>query len=92
MQDDLFVFLVVFGASPIQGATGFGFAMIVMALLPLVLPLKSTAALTAMCVCSTGAMLSWRLRKKINFKLVSIPILAAVLAVPGGVFYSCRHR
>ena len=80
------VFAVVFIASFVQGVTGFGFGMIAMALLPFFLPVSSAANIITFVIFIVGILMTWKLREHLDFKVIIVPLAAAIFAVPVGVY------
>jgi uncharacterized membrane protein YfcA len=72
-------FLIILIGSVIQGATGFGFGIFVMAVLPFFFPFKTCSAIVLLLGTMLNVQLAWGLRKNINFKVL-LPVLAAALA------------
>lgn len=88
------VFIICLLGSVIQGVIGFGFAMFVMAFLPLLMPLKLASAITSLYVLFIGSMMSYNLRKNIDFKMVIVPIITSFIFIPAGVYLLliCREN
>lgn len=72
-------FLIILCGSVIQGATGFGFGILVMALLPFLLPFKLCSAIVLLLSLILNVQLAWSLRRNINFRIL-LPVLAAAFA------------
>ncbi|OZM58084.1 hypothetical protein CIB95_00450 [Lottiidibacillus patelloidae] len=81
MQWDLvFVFLIVLIGSIMQGASGFGFGLVVMGILPLMLTVKDSTLLTmSLVVVMTITILS-KLYKYIELKQMLIIVVSALFA------------
>lgn len=79
------VFGISFVASALQGATGFGFGMITMALMPVVLPLDTASAVVTCNVFFISLVMVWKLRHAVDLRLVLFPLGGALLFVPVGV-------
>lgn len=77
---------VVFAASLVQGAVGFGFGLIAVAALSLFMPLKITTPLLALLNLPVIAYLSWRLRKSVVWAGLTPIIIAMLVGIPLGIF------
>ncbi|MGX5377455.1 sulfite exporter TauE/SafE family protein [Ligilactobacillus sp. LYQ135] len=71
--------IVVFGAALVQSTSGFGFGIIFMAIMPLILPYKECNVLTLATVLVLQVYTVIKFRKHINFKLVIVPAIAALI-------------
>lgn len=80
------VFLVTFLSSAVQLLTGFGFAIVMMALLPLFLPHEIGLYLSIIGGTLLSAWLAWKNRKNIQWKLVPLPAVFSVLGTVAGLF------
>ncbi|WP_101911223.1 sulfite exporter TauE/SafE family protein [Marasmitruncus massiliensis] len=69
----------------IQGCTGFGFSIIAMTLMPLAMPLKYAAAVTAISSFFMVASFAFNLRRQINFKLMLYPLISSTITSLAGV-------
>lgn len=90
----LAVILVIFIAALLQGAVGFGFGLIAMPLLALMLDAPSTAALTALSGGTLSGLMLLRNRKAVHFGEAAGLLAAAAAGVPVGVFIlaNAPHR
>lgn len=79
--------LIIFFASFTQGLAGFGFALISIPLLSLVVGIKYAIPLGALCGFVVNIHLSILLRKNIRFKSLKTLIIGSVIAIPFGVFF-----
>jgi len=77
---------VVFAASLVQGAVGFGFGLISVAALSLFMPLKITTPLLALLNLPVIVYLSWRLRKSVVWAGLTPIIVAMLVGIPFGIF------
>lgn len=82
----LWIALIALLASLLQSSTGFGFAIVSMALWPLVIPMKSASIVTAIVAFLMVLYISIRLRRHINFRQLIYPTLASTAAGIMGVF------
>jgi len=87
---ELLVALILLLAAVVQGASGFGSGLVAMALLPLVVPLKSAIAVSAVLGIILNSMLAWRLRAHIDRAEVVPLAVAALVGIPFGVVF--LHR
>jgi len=77
---------VIFIAAMLQGAVGFGFGLVAMPLLALMIDAPSAAALVALSSATLSASMLIRNRKAVHFGEAAGLILAAAAGVPVGVF------
>ncbi len=80
-----FLLPIIFVAIFTQSLTGFGSALVAMALLPALLGLEVAAPLVALVAATTEAVLLIRYRSAVNFQPVWRLCVAAILAIPIGV-------
>ena len=73
-----------------QGLTGFGFGLVSMALLPLVLPFKDAAAVVAALNLATCAMTLYAVRGHFSWRRGAAMVIGCGLGVPIGVFALVR--
>ena len=88
MQYDINVLLVLIAllASILQGSTGFGYSILSMSLMPLLLPYRTAVTVTATSGVIMMLLFAVRLRKHINFKLMLYPFLSSTAASLAGIF------
>jgi len=82
----ILVFLICLGGSLIQGISGFGYSIFVMAFLPLIMPLKVAAVVVPIQTIFMGGYIVFKLRKNIDFKMVAVPLVTSILCAPVGVY------
>lgn len=82
----LWIALIALLASMLQSSTGFGFAIVSMALWPLIIPMKSASIVTAIVAFLMVLYISAKLWKHINFRQLIYPTLASTAAGIAGVF------
>ncbi|MBW7572362.1 sulfite exporter TauE/SafE family protein [Caproiciproducens faecalis] len=75
----LYIILVTFLASMIQVTTGFGYGIVTMSLWPFVLPLKQAAVMEAVTCFFMVVGLVVKLRKHINYKLLTYPLISSFI-------------
>ncbi|MGD9801733.1 MAG: sulfite exporter TauE/SafE family protein [Parvularculaceae bacterium] len=80
------IIVVIFIAALLQGAVGFGFGLVAMPLLALMMDAQSAAALVALSAGSLSGAMLWRNRKAVHFEEAAGLIIAAAAGVPAGVF------
>jgi hypothetical protein len=80
------LFLIVLAASAVQGSTGFGFGLITMALLPLVVPLEIASVVVTCDVVMISLGMTWKLRREVSLRLAMAPLLASIVFTPFGVY------
>lgn len=90
MESYLIIAAIIFGGSLVQGLAGFGFALVAMPLLALMLPMKELVPLVALSGTFLTLVLFLYLRKSFSLKKI-LPLLAgAVVGIPAGVFLLTR--
>lgn len=82
----VFIFLVNFSAAFIQGATGFGYALVAMSIMPLLLPMAQCSAISAIGVTVTGLQMAITLRKHLDLRLILLPVLGTFLTINLGLY------
>lgn len=80
---------VMFAAAVIQGATGFGFGLVCVAVLSLSLPIHQAAGLTALPALTINLLILWQLRRHLHLKDVWGMGVAIAAAAPVGVAGYC---
>lgn len=68
-----------------QTSCGIGYAMVVMALMPLLIPFKTVAVLQILTVFPLVVYMAVRLRRHIRFSLILWPLAASLITSPLGV-------
>lgn len=87
---ELLVAAVLFVAAVVQGLSGFGSGLVAMALLPLIIDVKSAIAVSAVIGVVLNGLLAWRLRSHIERSEVLPLAVSAVVGIPFGVAF--LHR
>lgn len=82
----LLIFLVNFASAFIQGATGFGYALVSMAIMPLFLPMSECSAISAVTVVAIGLQMTLTLRKNLKLKTILLPVLCCFLTLNLGLY------
>lgn len=80
------VFVINFAAAFIQGATGFGYALVAMALMPLFLPMAQCSAISAVTIVAIAIQMTVTLRKNIRLKVIALPVLCCFLTINLGLY------
>jgi len=80
------VILVIFVAALLQGVVGFGFALVAVPILAMMLDAQSAAALSALSAGTVSGMMLIQNRRHVHFGEASGLILSAAAGVPVGVF------
>lgn len=86
MLEILFLFTVCFLGSMIQAVTGFGFAIVAMPLLTLILPFKTAATTVTVISFILACQMAYRLRANINIRIMVAPLITTVLGRTLGVY------
>ena len=86
----LFELLIVFLGCFTQSLTGFGVALVTMALLPSLVGLRVATPLVALIGIVLEALMLIRYREMLKFKSISGLVISAVIAIPFGVIYFRR--
>ena len=90
MTTFLIVFSITLLSALIQTVTGFGSAIIMMALMPLFLP-YTTAVLLSLMSCSVlNIWLLWKYRRSVRINLVLLPTIFAALVAVAGVLFGLK--
>lgn len=83
------LFLIVainFIAAFLQASVGFGYAILAMSLMPLILPMRLSSAISAVTVVAIGLQMVMMLRKNLNWHEVAVPVLCCMLTTNLGVY------
>ena len=80
------IFLINFGSAFIQGATGFGYALVAMAIMPLFLPMSECSAISAVTVVAIGLQMTVALRKNLKLRIIFLPVLCCFLTINLGLY------
>lgn len=81
---------IILAAGFLQGLTGFGFALIALPLLDMLIPLKTIIPLVCLLALCISLTLSIQLRRNIHFRCIGLLFAATIPAVPVGV-YVLKH-
>lgn len=87
MESFIFVGLIIAFASFIQGLTGFGFALISIPLLSLVIDIKTAIPLGALCGLVINTYLFFQLKREIFFSNLKNLIYGSIIGIPIGVLF-----
>ncbi len=86
MVNIILVFFCCFIGSAIQGATGFGFGVFVMSVLPLFLPVQVLSPGVNLLSVFNASIIVFKKRKHIKLKLFIIPVIASIVARNIGIY------
>lgn len=75
MTDIILICVILFFASFVQAASGFGYAIAAMAFLPIFLPLTDSMMVTIICSFLIMLFLYIKYRKHVNYKLAVLPLI-----------------
>ena len=74
-----------FSSALLQASTGFGYAMVAMALMPLFLPMSTCSAISAVTVVAIGLQMSLKLRKHLRIKTIVMPLIGCMSTINAGL-------
>lgn len=80
------VALIALVGSFVQAASGFGYAIICMALWPLLLPFRTASIIEVLTAFAMVVYIALKLRKSINWRVLLWPVLTSMAASTLGVF------
>ena len=80
------IFFLVLFASMLQGATGFGSGLVLMATLPFFISIKTATIVVSFTVMFISLFMVWRNRKSIDFQMTIYPLIGMLTFMPLGVF------
>ncbi len=83
----ILIFLINFLSAFVQGATGFGYALISMAIMPLFLPMSLCSAISAVTVVTIGLQMTLTLKSNLKLKTVVLPLAFCLLTVNIGLYF-----
>lgn len=81
----IWIAIVSLLGSTVQGATGFGYAMICMSLWPLLIPFKMASIMEVISAFVMTIGIAFKFRRHINFKLMIIPFFSSIIGSTLGV-------
>lgn len=82
----LLVAAINFAAAFFQGATGFGYALLSMAVMPVFLPMWECSAISAVTVVTIGIQMTLTLRKELELRRIVLPLLSCLVTVNLGLY------
>ncbi|WP_312692776.1 sulfite exporter TauE/SafE family protein [Caproiciproducens sp.] len=82
----LLIVAINFLAAFLQASVGFGYGIIAMALMPLVLPMRICSAVSAITVVVIGLQMVSILHKNLNWRDIFVPVLCCMLTTPLGMY------
>ena len=80
------IIVIAMLGSFMQSTAGFGYAVICMALMPLIIPFRSAVVIEVFTAFVLVLIIAIKLRKHINFRLILWPALSAILVSNLGIF------
>ena len=88
VQPHLIVLVAVinFATAFFQGATGFGYALLSMAVMPLFLPMSVCSAISAVTVVAIGLQMTLTLRRELQWRLIVLPVLSCLTTINLGLY------
>jgi len=84
-MDTVLICLILFFASFVQAASGFGYAITAMAFLPLLLPLTDAMMVTIICSFLIMLYMYIKYRKHVNYKIAWLPLLLSLVGAYAGM-------
>ena len=89
MEHIVIIFLLCFVCGVVQGAIGFGSVIIMMAVMPLFLPVGTCVILAQLSGTVLSFWMLWNLRRRMDWKKACVPTMFAVVfgSVPGKRIY-----
>lgn len=87
----ILIFFVSTIGSAIQAATGFGYGIFVMSVLPFFLPYSDALCATGLVAIFTSALIAWRHRDAIQPRLLVIPVAVYLVSSILGTFFLKQH-
>lgn len=85
MWFDIFIFVTMMAGSFVQTATGFGCAIIIMSMWPMLLPVPETTQLLLFGTLVQSGYVAFKFRRHINFKIVTVPLILALAGTCLGI-------
>ena len=79
------VLLIIFATSVVQAVAGFGFALLAVPLMVVVIDLQSAVIISSFVGTLSNMLQSWQLRNNIDRKLTKRFLLATVIGAPAGL-------
>ncbi|MGX8710158.1 MAG: sulfite exporter TauE/SafE family protein [bacterium] len=86
MTNLLWIVVINFLAAFLQASVGFGYGILAMALMPLVLPMRLCSAISAITVVAIGLQMVAILHKNLSLRTVLVPVLCCLLTIPFGMY------
>ena len=82
----LLVAVINFAAAFFQGAAGFGYALMAMALMPLFLPMSVCSAISAVTVVVIGLQMTLVLCRELQWRLIVLPVFSCLTTINLGLY------
>ena len=80
------VAVINFSSAFLQASTGFGYALVCMALMPLFLSMSTCSAISAVTVVAIGLQMSLSLRKELKLKTILLPVAGCLTTINLGLW------
>lgn len=81
----MLVLLIIFATSVVQSVAGFGFALLAVPLMVMVIDLQSAVIISSFVGTLSNLLQSWQLRQNIDLKMAKRFLLATVVGSPAGL-------
>ena len=78
--------LINFASSFLQASTGFGYAILAMFLMPMILPFEECSLISAAVIIAIALQMVISLRKHLNLKVILVPMIFCILTTWLGVY------
>lgn len=87
----ILIALINFLSALLQGATGFGYSLVAMSLMPYVLHMRECSAISAVVILIMAIQMSYKLRKHIDYKGAIVPVLCCLLTMNLGIYILLKN-
>ncbi len=82
----LTIIIINFVAAFLQASVGFGYAILAMSLMPLVLPMRICSAVSAIVVVAIGIQMVIMLRKYLDWRIILVPVISCLITTNIGMY------
>ena len=86
----IFVLLIIAISAFIQGVTSFGFSLIALPLLALLMPMNQIVPLLVVCSLFLNAVMLWSLHRHVVIRLIRVLLVGGVVGIPIGIWILSR--
>lgn len=83
----LLIGLINFAAAFVQASCGFGYAIVAMSLMPLVLPMLQCSSISAVTVVVIAVQMCLSLRRHLSLRTVWLPVVSSMATIPLGIWF-----